>query len=494
MASLRVFSGLFAAAIFVLFTVKIAVAQSFDCSSCTGGASASVCCACCVGGVLQPLVCNAIVYAPCFPAVTPSVSQTSTFSAQSTASSTPTAAPSTNFPTRAHTYAISDTSADFSYWSVPVGVRNITVRIWGAGGRAWANSISLTTQAGGGAYIEGIAFVTPGETLQITVGANDGQVSPQTGYSAHSGCGDWYGWGWGYTGGGFSAIARANAFDSFAPWAFIALAGGGGGSSSAAGGQATTGGAVAPANASTCGVFTPGGQYGCCPEGGVDCMGAGGSGWIGGSNGYSGTGGTSCAPSLENFFSASATAGFPYGMASPAWSYLITSPGTGQSCWNDAFGNKNCNWGGDGMVVLEWDGGDATPTATAARTPSATISPSMTATVTASSTHTAQVTSSQSASASLSPFCNPYVYVRYPTYDLVGTPAGAFSMQFTERSCQLQCCNSPGCTSYVFGSLQLDMGSTSGPCFLLMNATTLIPSHVMSSGVLARLSPTLPPT
>ncbi len=53
-------------------------------------------------------------------------------------------------------------------WTVPAGVTKVKFQMWGAGGAA---SVSLYTENGGsGAYGEGILNVSPGQTLNLTVG------------------------------------------------------------------------------------------------------------------------------------------------------------------------------------------------------------------------------------------------------------------------------------------------------------------------------------
>ena len=94
-------------------------------------------------------------------------------------------------------------------WQVPAGVNNITVRVWGSG----AGSVGGAT----GAYVQGVAFVTPGEALTLFTG----------GPRAGAACG-YAGTGWDGDGGGYSALSRENVFTGGLE--FIAVAGGAGSS------------------------------------------------------------------------------------------------------------------------------------------------------------------------------------------------------------------------------------------------------------------------
>ena len=57
-------------------------------------------------------------------------------------------------------------------WTVPTGVTKAKVRVWGAGGTS-DNATGLTAPSGGGGaggYTEGVASVTPGSTITVTIG------------------------------------------------------------------------------------------------------------------------------------------------------------------------------------------------------------------------------------------------------------------------------------------------------------------------------------
>ena len=115
-------------------------------------------------------------------------------------------------------------------WVVPENVHRIQARMWGAGGGSKAEFLG-----GRGAYVQGSAFVTPGETLWLTAGSSGaaGTSMSSCGGGAPGVCMiSYYGtyfYRTGASGGGSSSISRLNA----ATGAFnvIAVAGGGGGAS-----------------------------------------------------------------------------------------------------------------------------------------------------------------------------------------------------------------------------------------------------------------------
>ena len=51
-------------------------------------------------------------------------------------------------------------------WTVPPGVTEVSVRLWGAGGGGGTGA----SAGGGGGYTTGMLSVTPGETLSVMVG------------------------------------------------------------------------------------------------------------------------------------------------------------------------------------------------------------------------------------------------------------------------------------------------------------------------------------
>lgn len=138
-------------------------------------------------------------------------------------------------------------------WTVPPLVNNVTIRMWGAAGS------NACVQGGAGAFLQGIAPVTPGETLYIVVGGYRETPCCNSGYPDGAACG-WYGPGCGaMSGGGHSAVYRVSVFDGSN--SYIAVAGGGG-----AGGcgnqEMGEGGLGIPPGG--CGTFYPYGAGGQC--------------------------------------------------------------------------------------------------------------------------------------------------------------------------------------------------------------------------------------
>ena len=80
-----------------------------------------------------------------------------------------------------------------------------------------------------------------------------------------------------------------------------------------------------------------------------------------------------------------------------------------------------------------------------------------------------------------------------PRMDLVGTPVGAaaFFAAVNEAACRSMCVSTPGCDAYAFsvGALSLLAANfvqlaETAPCCLYANVTSLVPSSLMTSGVL----------
>lgn len=276
-----------------------------------------------------------------------------------------------------------------------------------------------------------------------------------------------------HLGGGYSAVFRFATWASV--WEPILVAGGGGAGCSYSMCRVEPGKGISPGG---CGVFSPKGQDATGTYGN-----GGGGGWIGGlSSSYrfgmsnSGTeqsaGGTSCAPGCVS-------------------STVVSLSGTTTAA---PFGNSPFylpGFGGPsqpGLVVLAWQGPNPSPTGTPARTATPTISPSNPATATPTGTRTAGVSATVTASASGSPYCNTGVFRTFPDHDLVGARVGV-SFVATERECQLACCTTPRCVGYVFETVQLLRGGSTAACFLDGNVTQLMPSSLMSSGVLASFYP-----
>lgn len=127
----------------------------------------------------------------------------------------------------AFTFSASDQS-----WTVPAGVSNIYVKLWGAGGAGGGPGWSTGGFGGGGGHTRGIVPVTPGEILTIRVPrggySNPGATNAPFGGGSSTGGGDnQYAGG----GGGYCGIFRGTA-----P-ILIAGAGGGGGCQTGSYGQ-----------------------------------------------------------------------------------------------------------------------------------------------------------------------------------------------------------------------------------------------------------------
>ncbi|HYV91679.1 MAG TPA: fibronectin type III domain-containing protein, partial [Chitinophagales bacterium] len=111
---------------------------------------------------------------------------------------------------------LAENSGADQYFTVPDGVTQLTVKLWGAGG-AGGNYDPCPAYGGGGGYVTGTIIVTPGETLTIVVG---GKGETGSGAGAYGGGGGKQS-GAGGRGGGRSAVVRGD--DD------IITAGGGGG-------------------------------------------------------------------------------------------------------------------------------------------------------------------------------------------------------------------------------------------------------------------------
>lgn len=137
-------------------------------------------------------------------------------------------------------------SAAAQTFTVPNGVYNIAVKMWGPGG----GSGNYASSGGGGAggYTTGAISVSPGDILYLAVGSGGKAPASST---ANGGDGGWPGGGFGTRGdasgaggGGLSGIFTSNTFSQAAA---LMIAGGGGGSTGfsnfgAGGGGGTTGG------------------------------------------------------------------------------------------------------------------------------------------------------------------------------------------------------------------------------------------------------------
>ena len=289
--------------------------SSYDCSLCP--ASGSVCCDCCIGGIVVPAVCNNAAYVGFYPALTPSATSTASITPTPTLTSShsPLASPLAHLRNSSIAFALSGpfacATAGFRNWTVPSGVNRVSVFMWGAGGAAY-NML----HGGAGAYVEGEMYVTPGETLRITVGGYGSSVDA-------CGLGGYFNYGPLY-GGGFSAVWRqVVGFDGVYTPLVVAAGGGGGNYYSNSNGnpglsiQPGCGGVSAVMAGST-----------------SPCTSVGGGGWPGGTCAdnvypYISFGGTSCAPGLIN--------GTALSLSGTGW----VAPNTGSQYYAAPVGNEN---------------------------------------------------------------------------------------------------------------------------------------------------------
>lgn len=132
-------------------------------------------------------------------------------------------------------------------WTVPTGVTQIAVKVWGAGGGPGSPSgWGQGSPGGGGGFAGGIIPVTPGESLLVAVGQcgylrNTTLAAGTKGYGGGSvasgnGTDNQYGGG----GGGYSGIFRTSKTQANA---IIMAGGGGGGGCSRTAGNGNNGGA-----------------------------------------------------------------------------------------------------------------------------------------------------------------------------------------------------------------------------------------------------------
>lgn len=489
------------------------------CAACLSNSSASVCCDCCDSyGALQLGWCNDPKYSACWPGsltATPSATSSSTSAPSPSATLTPTGtgSPSTSATSAAATvsqtaslpYAnVIFTGGCANAWTVPAGVRSVTVRLWGGGGASCVTSgtyygaAGSRTVGGVGAYVEGVADVTPGETLFARIGATDDACSFGGDTSALSQSSCCLSYSYHYWSGGYTCDAaypcqggRGGGATTFSRWDtvtqsedIIAMAGGGGGAlclsiSSVFQGQP---GAGIPAGG--CGPYSPQGAPASMtywPN--YNGTGAGGGGWQGGVS--AGAGGTSCAQGL-----------LLGSIRSLPWAQVTSSP-------------FRINNAGDsdsaGLVSISWLP-IVTPTASlpasSSMEPSPPASPSWTPSAALSSSSSPSLTPSPSVSLTAMPTvsltgsahaaCPATLFRTFPSHDLVGTPATAATggpsgatLAASESDCQRACCASPDCTGYAFSAFMQQLVGPTAPCFLLSNVTQLVPNHFLTAGVLA---------
>jgi len=147
-------------------------------------------------------------------------------------------------------------------WTVPAGVSQITVEVWGGGGAGGGSDDYIDCQGvggaggGGGAYASSNLSVTPGDLLWVVVGAGGAGVSGADG-----------------TDGGPSFVGN----DTNPAHAFVLAANGTGGTANTVGGQ-PPGGAGGRAEDCVGNITIAGGNGTDGDSGGLICSGAGGDG------------------------------------------------------------------------------------------------------------------------------------------------------------------------------------------------------------------------
>lgn len=435
------------------------VAAQYDCGLCVTSPAAT-CCTCCVAGVLQPALCNDAAFSGCLAPPTPSVTPvpSTTATATLTPSGTSILTPVTGGAASGNSIAYSTQTSPcaHSYWQVPTGVRNVSVLLWGAGARGSYGG----GNGGAGAFVEGLAYVTPGETLRITVGSNAGDGSEACGYGGGS-C------GWCSPGGGATFIARLNVVTS--AWVVMAIAAGGGGAVRPGWGGPGSPGRGIPASGD-CGLFNPAGSP--CVDNNVQGgQPGGGGGWVGGSRGQ---GGISCAPGLYVSMSASGVEYDTANSASPYW-----QPCLGCGSWTWGSGGREA--GPNGLAVINWNGINPSPSNSAASTRLPTVTASSSATNSRTASVSVRASSSRTATATKTPFCGPAAWQLFPYRDLDGTRMSALRVA-SETQCQSVCCDTAGCAGYAMDANALSFSSQT-VCVLMANVTQLIPNNFASSGV-----------
>jgi hypothetical protein len=155
-------------------------------------------------------------------------------------------------------------------WTVPAGVSQIMIKAWGGGGAGGGSNNYIVCQGaggaggGGGAYASSNLSVTPGQILQVVVGAGGTGVSGANG-----------------TDGGPSFVGP----DTNPAHAFVLAANGTGGTANTVGNHYPPGGAGGRAEDCVGNITIAGGNGTDGDSGGLKCSGAGGDGANGGSGG-----------------------------------------------------------------------------------------------------------------------------------------------------------------------------------------------------------------
>jgi len=80
--------------------------------------------------------------------------------------------------------------------------------------------------------------------------------------------------------------------------------------------------------------------------------------------------------------------------------------------------------------------------------------------------------------------CSSSNFTLSPRMDLMGSFLSV-SQQLSSASCQTVCCGVLSCQGYAFSQASLDVGGSTGSCYLYANITYLVPNSGFSSGLLS---------
>jgi hypothetical protein len=254
-----------------------------------------------------------------------------------------------------------DYTGSLQTFTVPVGVTQIVIKAWGAGGGGDCGWPSTTFGGGGGGFAQATVSVSPGETLGVLVGGGGAGSTWFMNPGGFGGGGDGVGGTWfGHGGGGRSEVSRGNT-----PLVIAGGGGGGGGRCPSTGhggkGGGGDGGDENPGNGGGGGTQTAGGlgaggaQDGSARQGGDGATtggfgggGGGGGGYFGGGGGANDTNGSGGGGG-SNFVSGSKTTSLKaqdYRAANTGDSDYKTFRGRG--------GNDNDQQGKPGYIVIRW--------------------------------------------------------------------------------------------------------------------------------------------
>jgi Concanavalin A-like lectin/glucanases superfamily/Glycine rich protein len=274
-------------------------------------------------------------------------------------------------------WGITGKATTFSYtgaaqtYTVPLGVNQLNVYLWGAGGQGNPDRI-YSTYGAAGAMVQGTINVTAGQTITVVVGG--GGIDARANTYGGGGHGFYVDLWYGGAGGGRSAIQLVSGTD------YVTAAGGGGagGGSKGGAGGLTTGsvGGTSPGGDGGGGTQTAGGQGGgqvggpnaaghpgvngslyTGGNGSIDSYAGGGGGgyYGGGGGGYGGGGGGSSL--LSNLSLIPGTSVFGYvssdGNLAPNTTSIYYANGAGKGGSNvSGSGNGYANPGSNGLVVI----------------------------------------------------------------------------------------------------------------------------------------------